>query len=121
MLDRLRVEQHRYLVGLLWVPKKRAQDLVQKFTAQSKFNVYFKEIKEHTLTPPTSFKLNEFTWSFHEIVVTYGTPNYREVNPTVFNIVTFPFLFGIMFGDIGHGALLMMLAIYLCLRNEREL
>jgi V-type H+-transporting ATPase subunit a len=83
--------------------------------------VYFKEIKDHTLTPPTSFQLNDFTWSFHEIVVTYGTPNYREVNPTVFNIVTFPFLFGIMFGDIGHGALLMMLAIYLCLRNEREL
>jgi V-type H+-transporting ATPase subunit a len=24
MLDRLRVEQHRYLVGLLWVPKKQA-------------------------------------------------------------------------------------------------
>jgi V-type H+-transporting ATPase subunit a len=65
--------------------------------------------------------MNEFTWSFHEIVVTYGTPNYREVNPTLFNIVTFPFLFGIMFGDIGHGALLLMLAIYLCLRNEREL
>ena len=115
------MEQHRYLVGLLWVPKKRAEDLVLKFTDQSKFNVYFKDIKEHTLKPPTSFQLNEFTWSFHEIVVTYGTPNYGEVNPTLFNIVTFPFLFGIMFGDIGHGGILLMLAIYLCLRNEREL
>jgi V-type H+-transporting ATPase subunit a len=60
--------------------------------------------------------MNEFTWAFHEIVVTYGIPSYKEINPTVFNMVTFPFLFGIMFGDIGHGGLLFLFAIYLCVR-----
>jgi V-type H+-transporting ATPase subunit a len=70
------------------------------------------------LSPPTYFEMNEFNWAFHEIVVTYGTPNYKEVNPTVFNIVTFPFLFGIMFGDIGHGGLLFLFGIYLCLKAE---
>ena len=66
-------------------------------------------------------------WPFHEIVVTYGTPDYKEVNPTTFNIVTYPFLFGIMFGDIGHGGLLFAFAIFLCLKkdsilkNHREL
>lgn len=34
---------------------------------------------------------------------TYGMPRYREINPGLFNIVLFPFLFGVMFGDIGHG------------------
>lgn len=62
--------------------------------------------------------MNEFVWPFHEIVVTYGTPNYKEVNPTVFNMITFPFLFGIMFGDIGHGFLLFLFGIYLCLRSD---
>jgi V-type H+-transporting ATPase subunit a len=62
--------------------------------------------------------MNEFTWAFHEIVVTYGTPNYKEINPTVFNMVTFPFLFGIMFGDIGHGFLLFLFGIYLCWKSE---
>lgn len=57
-------------------------------------------------------------WAFHEIVQTYGTPNYKEVNPTVFNIVTFPFLFGVMFGDIGHGLLLFAFAIWLCLKKD---
>jgi len=54
-------------------------------------------------------------------VVTYGTPNYQEVNPTIFNIVTFPFLFGIMFGDIGHGSLLLMFSLYLCFKDANKI
>jgi len=50
--------------------------VIKRFRDDPKFNVYFKELTDHTLTPPTYFQLNEFTWSFHEIVVTYGTPNY---------------------------------------------
>jgi V-type H+-transporting ATPase subunit a len=56
------------------------------------------------------FRVNEFTWVFQEIVNTYGVPTYKEVNPSVFGIVTFPFLFGVMFGDIGHGGLLFIIA-----------
>ena len=32
----------------------------------------------------------------------YGVPRYKEANPMIFTIVTFPFLFGVMFGDVGH-------------------
>ena len=80
--------------------------------------VQFEEILTHTLTPPTYFEINDFVWPFHEVVMTYGTPKYKEINPTVFNIVTFPFLFGIMFGDIGHGGLLLLVSIYICLQGD---
>jgi V-type H+-transporting ATPase subunit a len=68
--------------------------------------------------PPTYFKLNAFTWPFQEFVNTYGVPNYQEVNPALFTAATFPFLFGIMFGDVGHGLLLTFAAAYLCLKSE---
>jgi V-type H+-transporting ATPase subunit a len=75
-------------------------------------------IEDHGCKPPSFFRLNEFTWAFYEIVATYGTPNYKEVNPSVFAIVTFPFLFGIMFGDIGHGTALCLIGALMCIFNE---
>jgi V-type H+-transporting ATPase subunit a len=90
----------------------------QALKEQPNLKYHLKEVSKHTLNPPTYFEINEFVWPFHEIVVTYGTPSYKEVNPTVFNIVTFPFLFGVMFGDIGHGFLLFLFGIYLCLKND---
>jgi V-type H+-transporting ATPase subunit a len=49
-------------------------------------------------------------------VDTYGIPGYKEINPAVFAIATFPFLFGMMFGDIGHGAIYLMIGIVMILK-----
>ena len=68
--------------------------------------------------PPTYLHLNEFTAGFQEIIDTYGTPNYKEVNPALFSMVTFPFLFGVMFGDIGHGSLMTAFSVYLCCAKD---
>lgn len=79
----------------------------------------FQRYENHTIKPPTYIKVNEFTSGFQEIVNTYGVPMYQEINPAVFAIVTFPFLFGVMFGDIGHGFLLLVLGIILCSMNSK--
>jgi V-type H+-transporting ATPase subunit a len=70
------------------------------------------------MEPPTYIKVNDFTWGFQEITDTYGIPCYKEINPSYFSIVTFPLLFGIMFGDIGHGTLLFLFGSFLCLFNS---
>lgn len=69
-------------------------------------------------TPPTHFITNKFTYGYQEFVNTYGIPRYREANPALFTAATFPFLFGVMYGDIGHGLFLFSAGLYL-LWNEK--
>lgn len=44
---------------------------------------------------------------------------YKEINPAVFAIVTFPFLFGVMFGDVGHGGMLLIAGIIMVLFDSK--
>jgi V/A-type H+-transporting ATPase subunit I len=43
---------------------------------------------------------------FQKLVQLYGTPSYREVEPTAFFALSFLVMFGMMFGDLGHGLVL---------------
>lgn len=73
----------------------------------------------HSLVPPTFHPTNKFTHAIQEIVDAYGVGNYREINPALFSLITFPFLFAVMFGDFGHGLLVTVFAAFVCIFEGR--
>ncbi len=58
---------------------------------------------------------------FQELVTTYAWPRYDELDPTVLLALTFPLLFGAMFGDVGHGLELALLGLLLSSRKVKAL
>lgn len=112
-----------FIDGKVWIPKDKYLAVLesQKDISrqdQNKLIASFTDVVNPEQAPPTYFRLNDLTFPFQQIVNTYGIPRYREANPALFAIVTFPFLFGIMFGDIGHGFILFLFALYLCIQKD---
>jgi len=105
--------------GFCWCPLKKRDEVVEIIAELKQRKKLLcsnlKEVPNCTLEPPTLFRANTFLSPFFSIVETYGIASYQEINPVVFTIITFPFLFGVMFGDVAHGLGLFGLSIYLCL------
>jgi len=69
--------------------------------------------------PPTYIKVNDFTEPWQDLCNTYGAPRYQEANPALLSTVSFPFIFGMMYGDIGHGTMLLTAGILLIVFGEK--
>ncbi|XP_066998740.2 V-type proton ATPase 116 kDa subunit a 1 isoform X4 [Anabrus simplex] len=68
--------------------------------------------------PPTYNRTNKFTNAFQALIDSYGVASYREVNPAPYTIITFPFLFAVMFGDLGHGIIMAVFAAWMVWKEK---
>ncbi|XP_059626733.1 V-type proton ATPase subunit a1 [Cornus florida] len=112
------------LVGEGWCPifaKTQIQEALQRatFDSNSQVGIIFHVMDAVEESPPTYFRTNRFTNAFQEIVDAYGVARYQEANPAVYTVITFPFLFAVMFGDWGHGICLLLGALVLIARERK--
>ena len=91
-----------------FVPQKKFQELNEKVTGmlEGKVLVLKNEVPD-SVDPPTKINHNRFIRPFEELTKLYGLPHYDEVDPTPLMAITFPIIFGLMFGDLGHGLILL--------------
>jgi V/A-type H+-transporting ATPase subunit I len=61
------------------------------------------------LVPPTDYAENRAGQAFRPLVTTYTTVPYVDVDPTLFAAAAYVVMFGMMFGDVGHGAAIVVL------------
>ena len=77
--------------------------------------------KKVNMEPPTKLKNPAFFRPYEMYVKMYGLPNYNEFDPTILVALTYSFIFGIMYGDVGQGLCLMIGGFLLYKKKHSDL
>ena len=98
-----------------YVPSERVDALREELLRLTggKIVVEVNDPPEDDADTPTLMKNPRLLKPFEMLIAGYGCPGYREIEPTPFVAVSFLLMFGIMFGDIGQGAVLVALGLLL--------
>lgn len=104
----------RFVVISGWVPRDGAERLAERVRAVTRSHAVvdieavenIPGVSEGTLRVPILHHNPLLLRPFQKLIEIYGTPSYGEVEPTAFFAIAFLAMFGLMFGDAGHGAVL---------------
>jgi V/A-type H+-transporting ATPase subunit I len=110
-----------------WVPEDRADELAARIRERAQGRVVveiadaesIRKVREGKVEVPVLLKNPALLRPFQMLVSGYGLPSYNTLDPTLFVAVTFLLMFGMMFGDIGHGAILIAAGLILAFKSLR--
>ncbi|MGZ4279650.1 MAG: V-type ATPase 116kDa subunit family protein [Solirubrobacteraceae bacterium] len=105
------VRRGAFAALLAWVPSEDLPALEERLAAVGAAAI---ELRRPALVePPTLLRPRRLARPFRPLVDTYGAARYGDIDPTPFAAASFVFMFGMMFGDVGHGLLLAALGLLL--------
>jgi V/A-type H+-transporting ATPase subunit I len=104
----------RFVVISGWVPEESADRLKRAILEKTEGRAIIEidrpedlpEVSSGALRVPILHRNPILLRPFQKLVQLYGTPSYREIQPTAFFAVSFLAMFGLMFGDVGQGLVL---------------
>lgn len=109
-------DKHSTFYMVIWVPNTSLASIIKMLESESKLDYTIhdqaKQAKE-----PTKLRNNKLFKPFEVLVNMYGYPNVKEIDPTVFVAITAFIMFGFMFGDVGHGVIILLFGAFLTKRK----
>jgi len=115
--------RYTYLI-VGWVPSDDLEILTQRLKLVSK-EILIETLPTkrggHNQNVPVALQDSKFLRPFQMLVTTYARPRYGELDPTWLIALTFPLLFGAMFGDIGQGLVLAGLGALMSSKKVKAL
>lgn len=104
----------RYVVISGWVPEESAASMARAIAAATDARAIvdiekpqdMPEAFAGALRIPILYRNPLLLRPFQMLVQMYGVPSYGEIHPTAFFAISFLLMFGLMFGDVGHGLVL---------------
>lgn len=90
-----------------WMTERDAEKLRQDLK-DDKEVIYVVEDENSGVVskPPTKLENPKIFKPFEMFTRMYGMPSYNEIDPTIFVALTYAFIFGMMYGDVGQGLIL---------------
>lgn len=107
-------EQDSFIAAVLKATKNRC--IIEKSNADDMDSVITGKVD----VPVQMKNLKPFK-PFELITGAYGIPAYRTIDPTPILGISFMMMFGMMFGDLGHGLILALLGLIMFLKGRRGL
>lgn len=99
-----------------WIPRRNLKRLRARLDAalsQAHHLETRAPLAEERESVPSSLRYPGWLGPFAELVRGYGVPCYGDFDPTLFFMLSFTIMFGMMFGDVGHGLLIATSALFL--------
>ena len=97
-----------------WVPYSRLPHLKKLLEASfgDRFMLHTRDPRaDERLQVPSVIHHSRWLQPFANLVLNYGVPRYGEIDPTVLFALSFVLMFGMMFGDVGHGATIALAGV----------